>query len=371
MIERIEVRIIHLPLVEHFETSFGRIYGREIIILIFEDSGIMAFSECATDKEPLYSYEDNKTALHIIEDYLIPMVLKMGAEEPINFKERSEFIKGHNMAKAAVELGLWDLKAKKVGKPLYELWGGVKDRVIAGVSIGIKDDINELLVIIGKRLDQGYSRIKLKIKPGKDVDVIDKVRQIYPNILLSVDCNSSYNYSDIHVFEELDNYRLLMIEQPFAHDDLYFHSLLQSQINTDICLDESINNKNRMIEALKLKSCRIVNIKLGRVGGYVEAKSIHDICLKNKIPVWCGGMLESGIGRAFNVALATLPNFILPNDISETRRYWDRDVIDYEFKIKDKYIEVPKGVGIGVKIDFDYLNKCTIFKKEYTRGDFK
>ncbi len=367
MIELIEVRLINLNLVEHFETSFGRIYNREILLLIFKGDGIESYSECATDKEPLYSYEDNKTALHIIEDYLIPLVLKEDIYNPKDFKEKSRFIKGHNMAKAAIELGLWDYKAKKEGMSLHDLWGGIKDKVIAGVSIGIKDNVEELLEIIDKRLEEGYKRIKLKIKPDKDIKFIEAVRRRYPNIVLSVDCNCSYKFNEADILRELDRYKLLMIEQPFSNDDLYFHSLLQSGLDTDVCLDESITSVHRMLEAINLKSCRVVNIKVSRVGGFLEAKEVHDICAENRIPVWCGGMLESGVGRAFNIILATLPNFTLPNDISETRRYWRRDIIGHEFKIKDGCIEVPKGVGIGVELDYNYLNFCTVFRNEFNK----
>lgn len=367
MIESIEIRLINLSLVEHFETSFGRVEGREIILLIFRGDGILAFSECTTDKVPLYSYEDNKTALHIIEDYLIPIILNEGINEPEALNKRVKFIKGHNMAKAAVELGLWDYKAKRLGKSLFEIWGGAKDKVLSGVSIGIKDNIEELIETIQRRIDEGYKRIKLKIKHGKDIKIIEKVREQYSNILLSVDGNCAYNYNDNDIFRELDKYDLMMIEQPFAYNDLYFHSLLQKEIKTDICLDESITDRNRMKEAIELRSGKVVNIKVGRVGGFIEAQIIHDLCEENMIPVWCGGMLEAGVGRAFNIILASLRNFVLPNDISETRRYWEKDIIDYEYRIKDGCIEVPKGIGIGVNLDFKYIEHCTIMKKEYSK----
>ncbi|OGF67453.1 MAG: o-succinylbenzoate synthase [Candidatus Fischerbacteria bacterium RBG_13_37_8] len=365
MIEKIEIRIIKLPLVEHFETSFGRIYEREILLISVFSDGIIAFSESATDKDPLYSYENNATALHILEEYIIPLLFADKIEDPINFKRNCSFIKGHNMAKSAMELALWDLKAKKMGQPLYKIWGGVKNGVISGVSIGIKDSLDELNGIIEKRLEEGYQRIKLKIKPGKDTIILSSMRKMHAGICLSVDCNAAYGIEHAPLFKEMDAYKLLMIEQPLAHDDVYYHSVLQGDIATDICLDESITGMHKASEAIELGSCRVINIKIGRVGGYIEAKEIHDYCASRRIPVWCGGMLESGIGRAFNVALATLPDFTLPNDISETRRYWSKDIIDHEFIIRKGLIEVPQGVGIGVIPDFDFIESIAIYRKNY------
>ena len=366
MIERIELRIIKLPLVEYFETSFGRVYDREILLLFMYSDDIIAYGEAVTDKDPLYSYEDNKTALHVIEDYLIPLVMQRKIEGPDEFKLTSAFIKGHRMAKSAIELALWDLKAKKLHQPLYKLWGGVRNEVISGVSIGMKDSIAELIEIINKRILEGYKRIKLKIKPGKDIQIIEKVRERFPDIALTVDGNSAYRYEHVNVLKQLDAFDLVMIEQPFAHDDIFFHALLQQEINTPICLDETITDLSRAQEAIGLRSCKVINIKIGRVGGYGEAKAIHDYCKEYHMPVWCGGMLESGIGRAYNVAIATLPNFIMPNDISETKRYWSKDIIDYEFKLKDGYISVPEGIGIGVMPDWGFIEKLSIYKRTIT-----
>jgi len=368
MIERIELNILRMPLVEHFETSFGRIYEREVIILKLYSGGLIAYSEATSDRDPLYSYEDNKTVLHILKDYLFPMIIKEKIEEPEIFQIRASKIKGHHMAKAAVELALWDLKAKKLKMPLWKLWGGEKDKIEAGVSIGIQDNLSGLLKIIEKRMEEGYKRIKLKIKPGKDVEVISEVRKRFPNILLSVDCNAAYSIEEADIFKELDQYNLLMIEQPLTYDDLYFHSKLQEKIKTPICLDESIVNFNRAKEAISLGSCKTINIKLGRVGGYIEAKKIHDYCSDKHIPLWCGGMLETGIGRAFNVAIATLKNFKLPNDISATKRYWENDIIDYEFELKEGMIEVPEGKGIGVELDKEMIKKHKIFEWANRQG---
>lgn len=360
MIDRIELNILKMPLVEHFETSFGRIYEREVIVIMLYSDGLIAYSEATSDKDPLYSYEDNKTVLHILKDYLFPIIIEEKIEEPEIFQSKASKIKGHNMAKSAVELALWDLKAKKLNMPLWKLWGGEKDKIEAGVSIGIKDNLSELFGIIEKRVAEGYKRIKLKIKPGKDVDVISAVRERFPKIFLSVDCNAAYSIEEEDIFKELDKYNLMMIEQPLSYDDLYFHSKLQEKIKTPICLDESIVNFNRAKEAILLGSCKIINIKLGRVGGYIEGKKIHDYCLGKNIPLWCGGMLETGIGRAFNVAIATLKNFKFPNDISATKRYWREDIIDYEFELKHGMIEVPKGKGIGVELDMERIKKYRI-----------
>ena len=365
MIERIEIKIIKLPLVEYFETSFGRIDDREIVLVFIHADGITACAEAVTDTDPLYSYEDNKTVVHIIEDYLVPLLIKEHIEEPEQFKVKSSFIKGHHMAKAAIELALWDLKARKLCQPLYKLWHGVKKEVLSGVSIGIKDSIEELAELVDRRIKEGYQRIKLKIKPGKDYIIIKKIREKFPDTAITVDCNSAYTYEQKNIFKELDVFDLMMIEQPFAHDDIYFHAQLQKEITTPICLDETITTPGRAQEAVELKSCKIINIKIGRVGGYLDARAIHDYCMHHHLPVWCGGMLESGIGRAFNVALATLPYFTMPNDISETRRYWKKDIIDHKFTIKDGLISVPEGAGTGVLPDLDFIKKLSIYHKDW------
>jgi O-succinylbenzoate synthase len=292
------------------------------------------------------------------------MIGKEVASTQKSMKE-TDWIKGHPMAKAAVEMALLDLEAKTQNKPLRSIIGGTKQKVEVGVSVGLQPNDEELTKKVGDFIEKGYSRIKLKIKPGRDVRMVGNIRDLYPDTRITVDANSAYTLQDMDILKELDQFDLMMIEQPLAYDDYLDHSRLQQELQTPICLDESIRSVRDAKLALELGSCQIINIKPGRVGGIASSKAIHDICLEANIPVWCGGMLESGVGRAHNVALACLPGFVLPGDISESQRYWAEDIVDPEFTIKDGHVQVPTGAGIGVSVLEDRVKKLTVRSQQF------
>lgn len=359
-IDSVEVRLIRLPLIEPFETSFGKIDSRLILLVCLEAEGLRGWGEVVAEEEPLYSYETVQTALHVIRDFLGPALLTDSIESVYALAKRLAPFRGHNMAKAGLELAFMDLLAQIEGQSLSELIGGELKRVNVGVSLGIQPVISRLLERVEKYLKLGYQRIKLKIKPGWDLDVVDEVRRKYPQILLSVDANAAYTFGDVEHLKMLDDFNLLMIEQPLQYDDLMDHARLQELMKTRLCLDESIVNQRQARLALELDSCRIINIKIGRVGGYSEALAIHDLCVERNIPVWCGGMLESGIGRAHNIALASLKGFTLPGDISASSRYFERDVIYPEVTVDpDGTVAVPDGVGLGFEVDLDFIKHLT------------
>lgn len=318
-------------------------------------------------RHPNYSHETVDTAQYIIEKYLVKYLL----EEEVNqytFHNKFMWIRGHNMARAAIEMALWDLHAKKQGKPLYKVLGGVRNYAEVGVSIGIQKNIDTLITKIGGYLDQGYGRIKIKVKPGWDINVLNKVRNEYPDIRLTVDANAAYHLDkDLDTLRKMDRYGLLYIEQPLKHDDLVGHSILQSNLETDICLDESLTDSCKAWEAISIMAGRVFNIKPGRVGGYIESIKIHDIGAEHGVPVWIGGMLETGIGRSFLVALATLPNVKYPSDISASSRYYEKDVITEPYELeKGSRLYAREGDGIGVEIDWRYMDKICVDKKVFT-----
>lgn len=359
-IDGVEIRLIRLPLIEPFETSFGKIDSRLIFLVCLEAEGLSGWGEVVAEEEPLYSYETVQTALHVIRDFLGPALLTGPIESLDDLAKRLYPFRGHNMAKAGLELAFMDLLAQARKQSLSELIGGELKRVAVGVSLGIQPAISRLLERVEKYLKLGYQRIKLKIKPGWDLDVVDEVRRKYPQILLSVDANAAYTFSDVDHLKMLDDFNLLMIEQPLQYDDLMDHARLQEVMKTRLCLDESIVSHRQARLALELDSCRIINIKVGRVGGYSEALGIHDLCVSRNVPVWCGGMLESGIGRAHNIALASLKGFTLPGDISASSRYFERDVISPEVTVdKDGTVTVPDGVGLGFEVDLDFIKHLT------------
>lgn len=360
LVERVEMRLVRLPLREAFETSFGRINSRLIFLVLIESNGLSGWGEVVAAEEPLYSYETIGTASHVLRDFLAPALMAQPVADLADLTARFEPFKGHNMAKAGLELAYVDLVAKRQGKPLAVLLEGTRKSVPVGVSLGIQPTLAALLERIDSYLARGYQRIKLKIKPGWDLDVVAEVRRRYPDILLSVDANSAYTLEDLERLKALDEFRLLMIEQPLNHDDLLDHAKLQAELTTPICLDESITTMRRAEQALDLGSCRVINIKIGRVGGYSQALAIHNLCYERGIPVWCGGMLESGIGRAHNLALASLPGFTLPGDISASSRYFDRDIIVPEVEVAaDGTVEVPCGCGLGFEVDLTYIESRT------------
>ncbi|HJU92585.1 MAG TPA: o-succinylbenzoate synthase, partial [Pyrinomonadaceae bacterium] len=322
--------------------------------------GFRGWGEVVAEEEPLYSYETVNTALHVIRDFLGPALLADSIHSVDDLPKRLSPYRGHNMAKAGLELAFMDLLAQVRKQSLSALIGGELKRVAVGVSLGIQPAISRLLERVEKYLMLGYQRIKLKIKPGWDLDVVDEVRRKYPQILLSVDANAAYTFADADHLKMLDDFNLLMIEQPLQYDDLMDHARLQELLKTRLCLDESIVNQRQARLALELDSCRIINIKIGRVGGYSEALGIHNLCGARNIPVWCGGMLESGIGRAHNLALASLKGFTLPGDISASSRYFERDVIFPEVTVDtDGTVAVPDGVGLGFEVDLDFIKQLT------------
>jgi len=363
-IERVDMYYLRMPLVDPFETSFGREAERDTIILAASSEGVTGWAEAPTLKAPLYNEETTETAWHILRDFLIPSVLGRDVGHPSEVPAIFSRVRGNNIAKSGLEGAVWDLYAKSVGLPLWRILGGKKEKVAVGVSLGIEDSVSDLIRKIEKFLAQGYRKIKVKIKPGKDVQVIREVRLALGNIPLMVDANSAYSLKDLPMFKEMDEFGLMMIEQPLGHDDIFEHSLLQKEIRTPICLDESILHRKDAWAALELGSARIINIKISRVGGLTEAKAIHDLCHERSVPVWCGGMLETGIGRAHNIAIASLEGFTIPGDTSASSRYWKEDVIDPEVVVKDGFIdlgdEIGASAGIGYKVVADRLRKWTV-----------
>lgn len=355
-IEKVELRTVRVPLNEPFETSFGRIDSRLIFLVAVNGGGQTGWGEVVAAEEPLYSYETVGTALHVIRDYLAPAILGEPLRDISDLAQRLAAFRGHNMAKAGLELAFMDLFARLKCQSLSHLIGGTREHIPVGVSLGIQPTLDHLLERVDHYLSLGYQRIKLKIKPGWDIGVVREVRRRNPDILLSVDANTAYTLADLDHLRRLDDFGLLMIEQPLEHDDLIDHAQLQSKLSTAICLDESITGIKRARQALELGSCRIINIKIGRVGGYSQAIGIHDLCYAQGIPVWCGGMLESGIGRAHNIALASLPGFVLPGDISASSRYFARDLIVPEVTVaRDGTVIAPLGPGLGFNVDLEYI----------------
>jgi o-succinylbenzoate synthase len=367
-VESVEIRLIRLPLIEPFETSFGQIDSRLIFLLSLQAHGLTGWGEVVASEEPRYSYETAGTAFHVIRDFLAPALLTAPVTGLSDLTQRFAPFRGHNMAKAGIELAFMDLLAQLKQKSLSALIGGEREAVAVGVSLGIQPTITKLLDRVERYLSLGYQRIKLKIKPGWDLDVVREVRRAHPDILLSVDANSAYTLDDLDHLSKLDDFNLLMIEQPLNNDDLVDHAQLQKTLKTPLCLDESIVGVRQAKTALELESCRMINIKVGRVGGYSAALGIHDLCVSKSIPVWCGGMLESGIGRAHNIALASLKGFTLPGDISASSRYFQRDIISPEVTVAtDGTVHVPDGVGLGFKVDVDYVEHLTETREYISR----
>jgi len=359
-VETIDIRLVRLPLRDPFETSFGRIDSRLIFLVCVSGEGLNGWGEVVASEQPRYSYETVGTARHVIRDYLAPAMLSRPVAGLGDLTSRFRPFRGHKMAKAGLELAYLDLVARATSQSLSQLIGGVRRKIPVGVSLGIQPELGKLLENIEHYLALGYQRIKLKIKPGWDIGVVPEVRRRHPKILLSVDANAAYTLEDRVHLKTLDELDLLMIEQPLDGDDLIDHAKLQSEIGTALCLDESITALRRAEQALDIGSCRIINLKVGRVGGYSEALAIHNACYARGVPVWCGGMLESGIGRAHNIALASLRGFSLPGDISASSRYFVRDLIFPEVKVAhDGTVEVPTGAGLGFEVDFDYIASNT------------
>jgi o-succinylbenzoate synthase len=358
--EAFRLRELRLPLTEVFEISSGARQARRILLLTVQGEGTEGWSECVAAEDPGYSYETTDTAWHILTDFLLPRLVGHEAEAPEEILTPVAWVRGHAMAKAAVEMAAWDLQAKSIHVPLWDLLGGRGEAIPVGVSVGLQPDDETLLRKVEGYLDEGYARIKLKIKPGRDVGMVRKVRERFPEVPLMVDANSAYTLGDADRLAELDDLNLLMIEQPLGHEDILDHSRLQARLRTPICLDESIRSPGDARLALELDATRVVNIKPGRVGGFASSRAIHDLCRERGVPVWCGGMLESGVGRAHNLALATLPGFTLPGDISASRRYWVRDLVTPEFELEGGKLPLPDGPGIGVEPDLARIEELTV-----------
>jgi O-succinylbenzoate synthase len=360
-IDRLQLRLIRLPLVAFFETSFSRVYDKTFILVTLGGDGMEGLGECVADVDPYYSSETNVAAWHIIKDFIAPLILGRTFDDPRDVFPALARIRGHNMAKAAIEMASWDLAARAANVPLSTLLGGTRAEIASGVSIGIQDSLDQLAEKIRKELDAGYRRIKIKVKPGWDVAAVEMVRVRFGGIPLMVDANAAYTLGDAAHLAALDRFDLMMIEQPLEYDDIRDHAALQRQIATPICLDESIHSVRVAEEAIALGACRIINIKPGRLGGHAQSIRVHDICAAHSVPVWHGGMLESGIGRAHNIHLASLPNFTLPGDIAASRRYFVPDLIEPPIDVRsDGTVPVPTGPGIGVSVDWGRVQAATI-----------
>jgi o-succinylbenzoate synthase len=357
-IDRVELRQLRIPLLSPFETSGWREEEKTCIIVRLDSGSLSGFGECAVNEGPWYSYETTDTAWQIMEGYVIPQILGKEFRIAEEILERTGSIRGHNMAKASFEMAFWDLLARKQNLSLSKALGGTASSIVSGVSIGLQKGVEELVTVVERFVDRGYRRIKIKIKPGQDLELVATLRDEFPDTPLMVDANGAYRLQNSARLAKLDPFELLMIEQPFAWDDLVDHASLQKLIRTPICLDESVSSLNDLKAALALESCRILNIKPARVGGLGVSKMLHNLCVEHKMPVWCGGLLETGIGRAHNVALASLSGFVMPNDISASERYFKEDIVEPEFELNtDGTINVPTGPGIGVEIVEDRLEK--------------
>jgi O-succinylbenzoate synthase len=351
-IDRIALHHLRMPLVSPFETSFGRVTARECILVAVDSEGLTGYGECVADYAPGYAYETSGTAWHVLDEFLCPAIFGKDVDGPAAFQARVAGVRGHPMAKASVEMALWDLLGKRRGRSLRALLGGEQDRVDVGVSVGLQASPAALVETVGRYLEQGYRRIKIKIKPGRDVGDAQAVRAAFPGIRLQVDANSAYTLETADVLLPLDELDLLLIEQPLFDDDIWDHRRLQAKLRTAVCLDESIHSVRHARYAVEMSACRVINIKAPRVGGLAEAVAIHDFCRGRGLPVWCGGMLETGVGRASNLALATLPGFILPGDISASDRYYEEDITNERFVLNDdSTITVPDGPGLGVTVN--------------------
>lgn len=368
-VEAVTIREIQMPLVHFFETSFGRTYSRRILLLTAHCEGVDGWGECVAGEDPFYSSEWTDSAWLTITRFLAPAMLGRELESAADCVELYSKVRGHRMAKAALENALWDAEAQQKNVPLWKLLGGARNEIACGVSIGIQDSIDQLLEKIQIELSAGYRRIKVKVKPGWDVNVLERIRSRWPDITLSCDANSAYSLDQSEHLRSFDQFNLLMLEQPLWHDDIYYHARLQKGLRTTICLDESIVSARKAAIALEVGACGIVNIKVGRVGGFSEARKIHDVCHSQTIPVWCGGMLESGIGRAHNIALSTLENFSLPGDVSASKRYWKEDIIEPEVEVSARgMIAVSNQPGRGYVIKEELIEKLTVRKETVRAG---
>jgi O-succinylbenzoate synthase len=357
-IESITLHHISMPLVAPFETSFGRETDRQCVLIMLRADGLIGYGECVATRDPGYNYETAGTAWHILKDFVAPLILGRDILDAEDFQKRVEGIRGHHLAKAGVEMALWDLLGKREGKSLKEMIGGTRERVEVGVSIGIQASASALVQTVEEYLQAGYRRVKIKIKPGREIEETSAVRRAYPDLRLQVDANSAYTLDTAAALKPLDDLNLLLIEQPLYEDDIWDHRKLQAELKTPICLDESILSPRHARYALEMEACKIINIKPARVAGLSQGLAIHNYCRERDISVWCGGMLETGVGRASNLAIASLPGFTLPGDISASDRYYQRDITNQRFVLNDdSTITVPKGPGLGITVDEEALKQ--------------
>ncbi len=364
-LKQFELIEIQMPLVHFFETSFGRTYERRIILVRVEDQdGVVGWGECTAGEIPTYSEEWTDSCWEVLEKILAPMVIGEEFETASDFWNLMRKVRGNRMSKAVIETAVWDLEAKKLGIPLWKHLGGTQSEIACGVSIGIQDSVEQLLEKIQTEVDAGYRRIKIKIAPNWDFEVIKKVREGFGDVKLMGDANSAYTLDDIELFKRMDEFDLMMFEQPLSHSDIFDHAKLQKEINTPVCLDESIKSPANARQAIEMKACEIVNIKLGRVGGHSQAKRVEEVCRKAGVPVWCGGMLEAGIGRAHNIAMSTLEGFTLPGDVSASKRYWHEDIIEPEVTVsEDGFIKAPEKPGIGFDVNLKRIDDLAVKRK--------
>jgi len=363
-VRQITLREIEMKLVAPFETSVERTEIRRIVLVEADVDGVIGWGECVAGETPTYSPETTQTAWHILREFLWPLLKGKELGSAGEVWRMLQHVRGHNMAKGAVESAIWDAEAKQKGLPLWKHLGGAREEITSGVSVGIQESLDDLVATVKKELAAGYQRIKIKIKPGKDLELVKRLRQEFPRIKLMVDANSAYRLEDWPLLKQLEGFYLMMIEQPLGWDDLYAHVELQKKLDTPICLDECIHAEEHARAAIALGACKIINIKLGRVGGHTMARRIHDLCQQSGMPVWCGGMLEAGIGRAHNIALSTLPNFTLPGDVTASKRYWHEDIIDPEVVVSSQgTIRAPAGAGIGYEPRRERIERLTVRKE--------
>src|ERR1700676_3622383 len=360
--EQITLREIRMPLVHFFETSFGRTNQRRMVLVEVSAGGVSGWGEVTAGENPFYNEEWTASAWLILRDYAAPLVLGQNLKSAADVSPLTARIRGHLMARGGLETAVWDLEARLANQPLWkQIGGGARTEIPCGVSIGIQNSVQQLLEKIECELSAGYQRIKMKIKPGWDVDVIAQVRERFPTIKLMADANSAYTLADAARLKELDRFYLMMIEQPLAHDEIIDHAALQAKLETPICLDECIRSAHHAEQAIRLRACGIINIKLGRVGGFSEARRVHKVAQAAGIPVWCGGMLEAGIGRAHNIALSSLPNFVLPGDVSASKRYWPRHILPPPVETTPRgTILLRDAPGFGYELDCDFIRHLTV-----------
>lgn len=363
-IEAITLREIQMPLVHFFETSFGRTYSRQILLVTVHSEGVDGWGESVVGENPFYSSEWIESAWPTLLHHLMPALLGKRLQSARDVPCLFAKVRGHQMAKAALENAVWEAEALHKKMPLWKLLGGSRTEIPCGVSIGIQDSVEQLLETIETELAAGYRRIKVKVKPGWDTNVLERIRSRWADITLSCDANSAYTLDEVEHLRKFDQFNLLMIEQPLWNDDIYYHARLQNQLRTAICLDESIVNARSAAFALETGACRIINVKVGRVGGFSEAIAVHDVAQSHTVPVWCGGMLETGIGRAHNIALSTLPNFSLPGDVSASKRYWKQDIVDPEIEVsRQGTIPIGNQPGTGYRVKPELIEELTVRKE--------